>query len=360
MGSKRQISTTTPILSGMGLNAITIVAIPLHDTGVFASISRKDFEQKSGLKVTGIWDGVTKLKQVSPDVDSMCNGTAGDHAMEYRRKMLCELEDLIFRYLEPETYHTISVQLDECWADRENHIACIKTFIQEVFAREGLQAEITGRPKLIYSIYCKMRRKNLPFSQIYDIRAIRIVVDTTLQCYRALNIIHTIFHAIPGEFDDFIVFPKSNLYRSLHTAVVDSEGKTLEVQIRTRNMHDESEYGAAAHWRYKEEQHDLSSLTTIQLTPSVRTVAAHDGILPEETRLVETQIGINWIQIDLEQFRHRLEVELDRCTHDPETSITDDDLIRKATIVWMHLKDIRDYYTRLDRLEAEAEAESET
>jgi GTP pyrophosphokinase len=132
-------------------------------------------------------------------------------------------------------------------------------FLHEQFARDGLQAEIQGRPKHIYSIFRKMDRKNLPFSQIYDIRGIRIVVATISDCYQALGIIHSVFHAIPGEFDDYISSPKENSYRSLHTAVLDQGGKTLEIQIRTREMHDDAEYGIAAHWRYKEDRASSSS-----------------------------------------------------------------------------------------------------
>jgi (p)ppGpp synthase/HD superfamily hydrolase len=354
MHNKRQISTVAQILTDMGLAAATVVAIPLRDTSEDPSITRKDLDEEFGPKVVELMDDVAKLKQISPGVDGMHRGKAGDHEMEYRRKMLWELEDLVFRYLEPEKYREIAAQLDECWADREHDVARIKAYIQEMFTREGLKAEITGRPKRIYSIYCKMKRKHLPFSQIYDIRAIRIVVPTAPHCYQALDIIQNIFQAIPYEFDDYIVSPKGNLYRSLHTAVVDSEGKTLEVQIRTRNMHDESEYGAAAHWRYKEEQHGIPSLTTLQLTPALGTAAVYDGILFEEARSVETQLGINWTQIDLEQFRRGLEVELEHGAHDPETNVTGDNLNLTGKIAWAHLKEIQDYYTRLDRLEAEA------
>jgi (p)ppGpp synthase/HD superfamily hydrolase len=195
------------------------------------------------------------LKQISSGVDGIHAGKAGDEEMEYRRGMLWEraLEDLDFLYLEPEKYREIAMQIDECWSDREHYIARIKAYIQEMFAREGLKAEITGRPKRVYSIYCKMQRTGLPFSQINDICAIRVVVATVPHCYQVLDIMHSIFHVIPGEFDDYIVTPKGNLYRSLHTTVFDNEGKTLEVQIRTRDMNEESEYGASAHWRYKEE-----------------------------------------------------------------------------------------------------------
>jgi GTP pyrophosphokinase len=163
-----------------------------------------------------------------------------------------ELEDLSFRYLDPDRYREIAAQIDERRADREAYMQRITAYIREQFAHEGLAAEVKGRPKHIYSIYRKMDRKHLPFSQIYDIRAIRVIVETIPECYQALGIIHNIFHAIPGEFDDYISSPKENSYRSLHTAVLDKDGKTLEVQIRTHDMDEEAEYGIAAHWRYKE------------------------------------------------------------------------------------------------------------
>src|SRR5690606_35764097 len=163
-----------------------------------------------------------------------------------------QLEDLSFRYLNPVAYRAIREQLNERRADREKELERTIAYIREQFAREGLQGEIKGRPKHIYSIYRKMERKNLPFSQIHDSRAIRIIVDTLAECYQALGIIHNVFHTLPGEFDDYISSPKENQYRSLHTGVRDRDGKPLEIQIRTREMDEDAGYGIAAHWRYKE------------------------------------------------------------------------------------------------------------
>ena len=117
---------------------------------------------------------------------------------------------------------------------------------------EDIHAEVTGRPKHIYSIYRKMERKGLPFEQIFDVRAVRVIVDTVAQCYQTLGIVHQLWRPIPGQFDDYIAAPKDNMYRSLHTAVLADDGKTLEVQIRTREMHEMAELGIAAHWKYKE------------------------------------------------------------------------------------------------------------
>lgn len=296
------------ILADLGLDATTIAAGLLHDVVEDTPITVEDLEQEFGPVVARLVDGVSKLAKLPTDVENMHGGKPRDREMEYLRKMFLamgndfrvilikladrlhnmrtlahmaphkriqkaketieifapianrlgiwqlkwELEDLSFRYLDPDRYREIAAQIQERRSDREAYIKRVTAFIQEQFARESLKAEVTGRPKHIYSIYRKMERKNLPFNQIYDIRAIRIIVGTLPECYQALGIIHNIFHAIPGEFDDYISSPKENSYRSLHTAVLDKDGKTLEVQIRTHNMHEEAEYGIAAHWRYKE------------------------------------------------------------------------------------------------------------
>ncbi|NLF74905.1 MAG: bifunctional (p)ppGpp synthetase/guanosine-3',5'-bis(diphosphate) 3'-pyrophosphohydrolase [Chloroflexi bacterium] len=296
------------ILAQMGMDATTVAAALLHDVVEDTGITSADIEQEFGPKIAELVDGVTKLKQLPTGVEGMHGGKPRDREMEYLRKMFLamgsdfrvilikladrlhnmrtlgympaqkqvqkaretleifapiasrlgiwqlkwELEDLAFRYLEPDRYREIATELQERRSDREAYMARVTAYIADQFAREGLHAEISGRPKHIYSIYRKMERKHLPFSQIHDVRAIRIVVDTIPECYQALGIIHNIFHAIPNEFDDYISSPKENSYRSLHTAVLDKDGKTLEVQIRTAKMHEEAEYGIAAHWRYKE------------------------------------------------------------------------------------------------------------
>jgi GTP pyrophosphokinase len=163
-----------------------------------------------------------------------------------------EMEDWAFRYLEPDTYKTIAAQLDEKRADREAYIQGIIERLQAEIALHGIVAEVSGRPKHIASIVNKMRRKRLSFEQLYDIRAVRVLVKHEIDCYTVLGLVHNLWQPIPGEFDDYISPPKSNDYRSLHTAVIGPEARALEVQIRTFDMHRHAELGVAAHWRYKE------------------------------------------------------------------------------------------------------------
>ncbi len=163
-----------------------------------------------------------------------------------------ELEDLALRYLDPDAYHHIASLLDGRRIDRESHIEQVKQQLRKSFEQAGVDAEITGRPKHIYSIWRKMRRKNVDFHEIFDVQAVRVLVDRLGDCYTVLGIVHGLWHHVPHEFDDYIANPKANNYRSLHTAVIGPEGKAVEVQIRTREMHEHAELGIAAHWRYKE------------------------------------------------------------------------------------------------------------
>ncbi|RRV06932.1 GTP diphosphokinase [Pseudomonas sp. v388] len=162
-----------------------------------------------------------------------------------------ELEDLSFRYLEPDQYKQIAKLLHERRLDRERFITDVMTQLDNELQATGVKADISGRAKHIYSIWRKMQRKGLAFSQIYDVRAVRVLVPEMRDCYTALGIVHTLWRHIPKEFDDYIANPKENGYRSLHTAVIGPEGKVLEVQIRTHAMHEEAELGVCAHWRYK-------------------------------------------------------------------------------------------------------------
>jgi GTP pyrophosphokinase len=170
-----------------------------------------------------------------------------------------ELEDLAFRFLQPDDYRRIASALAEKRVDRERYIAELCRNLESMLRAAGVDGEVYGRPKHIYSIHRKMERKMLSFEQVFDLRAVRIVTATVADCYAALGLVHGRYTYIPGEFDDYIATPKDNFYRSIHTAVLGPEGKAVEVQIRTREMHDQAELGLAAHWRYKESRtHDVS------------------------------------------------------------------------------------------------------
>ncbi|MDD2894054.1 MAG: RelA/SpoT family protein [Halothiobacillaceae bacterium] len=166
-----------------------------------------------------------------------------------------ELEDLAFRHLEPETYKRIASLLDEKRTEREDYMRKVREQLDRALSFEGIRAKVYGRPKHLYSIFEKMRRKKLSFEQLFDVRALRVQVDNINDCYAVLSVVHTLWQAIHSEYDDYIAHPKPNGYQSLHTAVHALEGKTLEVQIRTAAMHDQAELGVAAHWRYKEGGH---------------------------------------------------------------------------------------------------------
>jgi GTP pyrophosphokinase len=163
-----------------------------------------------------------------------------------------ELEDLSFRFLEPDLYRRIAQMIEEKRAEREQYIRDAMAALGRALEAAGVKAGIAGRPKHLYSIWNKMRAKGLEFSELHDVRALRVIVATARDCYAALGVVHDLWQPIPREFDDYISRPKGNNYQSLHTAVLGPAGRTLEVQIRTEEMHRQAEYGIAAHWRYKE------------------------------------------------------------------------------------------------------------
>ncbi|MFT6590397.1 MAG: GTP pyrophosphokinase [Rhodoferax sp.] len=168
------------------------------------------------------------------------------------REIKWEMEDLSFRFLEPETYREVARLLDEKRSERETHVESMRARLETELAAQGIAATVQGRPKHIYSIVKKMRGKSLDFEQLYDIRALRIVVDSVSDCYAALSWVHSQFTPLSEEFDDYIAKPKVNGYQSLHTVVRDAAGQPIEIQIRTQAMHEHSEHGVAAHWAYKE------------------------------------------------------------------------------------------------------------
>ncbi|MDE6138454.1 MAG: bifunctional (p)ppGpp synthetase/guanosine-3',5'-bis(diphosphate) 3'-pyrophosphohydrolase, partial [Candidatus Gastranaerophilales bacterium] len=167
-------------------------------------------------------------------------------------KIKAELEDLSLRYLEPEKYYEIAQLVAQTKADREETVNLLIDKISKDVQKSGIQAQITGRAKHYYSIFAKMKRQNIAFHDLYDITAVRVIVDSVRECYEVLGLIHSQFKPIPGRFKDYIAMPKGNMYQSLHTSVIGPRSKPLEVQIRTWEMHQVAEYGVAAHWRYKE------------------------------------------------------------------------------------------------------------
>jgi GTP diphosphokinase / guanosine-3',5'-bis(diphosphate) 3'-diphosphatase len=301
------------ILAEMHLDAEAIAAALMHDLIEDTDVTYEELAEEFGETVAKLVNGVTKLTQlpirVNGEPDQSRHADKRQRELEYFRKMMLmmgddvrvvlikladrlhnmrtlgymkpdrqmakaketmevfaplanrlgiwqfkwELEDLAFRYLEPEAYRMIATSLDERRADREAYLGRVVNILKKELSQSGVDdALITGRPKHIYSIYRKMRRKDVLFKQVYDVRAVRVIVDTIPQCYLVLGVVHNLWRPIPGEFDDYIATPKENFYRSLHTAVLDDQGKTIEVQIRTWEMHEHAEYGIAAHWRYKE------------------------------------------------------------------------------------------------------------
>ncbi|MFO1352909.1 MAG: HD domain-containing protein [Gammaproteobacteria bacterium] len=163
-----------------------------------------------------------------------------------------EMEDRALRCLDPHTYKTLAKALDERRSDRERYISEVMGLLKRELEKAGVRAEVTGRAKHLYSIWRKMQRKHVPFEQIFDVHAVRILVASVTDCYAALGTVHALWKNIPQEFDDYVAHPKDNGYQSLHTAVLGPQGKTVEVQIRTHDMHRNAELGIAAHWRYKE------------------------------------------------------------------------------------------------------------
>ncbi len=295
-------------LAELRLDHETIAAAILHDVVEDTQVKLEEIEKEFGKRVATLVDGVTKM-DVIQTFHGQTERSTREHAQaESLRKMLLamaedvgvvlikladrlhnmrtldslpqekqqriaretmdifaplanrlgiwqlkwELEDLAFRYLEPVAYRQIADMLAERRIDREQYIERFVHTLSDELKLAGIAADISGRPKHIYGIWRKMQRKGKDFQHIFDVRAVRVQVASVRDCYAALGIVHTLFTHIPGEFDDYIATPKENNYRSIHTAVIGPDGKTVEVQIRTHDMHQQSELGVAAHWRYKE------------------------------------------------------------------------------------------------------------
>jgi len=294
------------ILNGLNLDYETLAAAMLHDVVEDTEITLDDVQREFGAVIARMVDGVTKLERIgefqkvtesgdqnqaeslrklllamAEDVrvvliklaDRLHNMRTLEHLDQEQQRRIAretmdiyaplanrlgiwqmkwELEDLSLRYLEPVAYWELVRLLAEKREDREAYIERVIATLDTELKKAGIKATVSGRPKHINSIWRKMQRKRLDFDQIFDMRAVRILVEEEKDCYAALGVVHGLWRHIPREFDDYIANPKENLYRSLHTAVVGPEGRNLEIQIRTEEMHRHAELGVAAHWRYKE------------------------------------------------------------------------------------------------------------
>ncbi len=301
------------ILQELGAPVPVIAAALLHDTVEDTSVTLADVRRDFGDEVAKLVDGVTKLTHLPrvtrrPGTDKAERASRTELAKETLRKtflamgddvrvvlikladrlhnmrtlshlppekqvriaeetmeifaplanrlgiwqMKWELEDLGFRYVMPERYKEIAEHIAKRRVDRESELEEITQRVRDLLSEAKIQADVAGRPKHLYSIFRKMERKGVPFDEVYDVRGVRILVESIQGCYLALGTIHNEWKPIPGTFDDYIATPKDNFYQSLHTAVVYDDGRTLELQIRTPEMHENAELGIAAHWRYKE------------------------------------------------------------------------------------------------------------
>ena len=289
------------ILAHLQIDHITLMAALMHDVVEDTSYSKEDLEEMFGSEVAFLVDGVTKLNQfqyetkedrqmenyrkmilaMAKDVrvvviklgDRLHNMRTLKHMRSDKQKRIAketleifaplahrlgifnvkwELEDLSFRYLEPEKYYDLVDQMKQKRQAREDIVNDTMSQLTKALGEANIKADIKGRPKHFYSIYKKMKKDNRDLSQIYDLLAVRVIVDTIPDCYAVLGIAHSLWKPLPYRFKDYISMPKSNMYQSLHTTVIGTMGQPVEIQIRTWEMHRVSEYGVAAHWRYKE------------------------------------------------------------------------------------------------------------
>ncbi|MFO7819404.1 MAG: bifunctional (p)ppGpp synthetase/guanosine-3',5'-bis(diphosphate) 3'-pyrophosphohydrolase [Halanaerobacter sp.] len=289
------------LMAEFKLDITSIVAALLHDTVEDTGATLGDIREKFGSEIGVLVNGVTKLNKMDFEskeehqaeslrkmflamakdirvvliklVDRLHNMRTLNYLREEKQKrkatetieiyaplahrlgisqLKWELEDLSFRYLEPEKYKELSNKVDKDRTEREAYIEEVNQKLSKELDKIDIEAKIYGRPKHLYSIYQKMVNKNKRFDEIYDLTALRVIVDTVKECYEVLGTIHDLWSPMPGRIKDYIAMPKSNMYQSLHTTVVTSQGETLEIQIRTWEMHRTAEYGIAAHWRYKD------------------------------------------------------------------------------------------------------------
>ncbi len=342
------------ILAELNFEPAVIAAGLLHDVLEDSDISREEIEAEFGHEVLVLVEGVTKLERVEKRVQGDDAHERNLAEMESLRKLLlamanddirvifikladrlhnmrtleylspksqvrmaretlqifaplanrlgiwvwkAELEDLAFRYLNPKTYYQLADLLATRRDLRQERVGYHANMLRKALAEADIPADIKGRPKHIYSIYSKMRRKNVPFAHIYDVEGLRVVVGSEPECYQVLGIVHRLWKPVPGEFDDYIAHPKPNGYQSLHTAVIGEDGSSLEIQIRTHEMNYFAEYGFAAHWRYKESGVHVNS----QLMDQISSIRESVQELTHEER--DARSFIDSIRLDVFQDR---------------------------------------------------------
>src|SRR5712664_3890609 len=254
------------ILADLELDAPTIAAALLHDTVEDTALTAEEVEREFGPEVARLVDGLHNMRTLDPLPEvkrrKISRETLDIYAPLAHRlgigQIKWELEDLAFRNLEPEAYEDVVKRIARKRNDRETLVSDLREILARELDNVGIKAEITGRPKHIYSVWQKMTREKKDFSEIYDLSAIRVQVDSVRDCYGVLGVVHSLWKPVPGRFKDYIAMPKSNGYQSLHTTVITHTGEPIEIQIRTHEMHRMAEFGVAAHWTYKEGGKDAS------------------------------------------------------------------------------------------------------
>src|SRR5919202_3838176 len=240
------------VCAGMRLDTETLCAALLHDTVEDTSASLEEVRERFGEEVAGLVDGVTKLTGIT------FQSRDEAQAENYRKMMVAMASDIrvvlikLADTLHPRKYQEIKALVSQQRAEREEYVIEAGTYLARELAAVGIEAEISGRAKHFYSIYTKMTKKGREFNEIYDLTAMRVLVDSVKDCYGAIGVIHSLWKPLPGRFKDFVAMPKFNGYQALHTTVIGPEGRPLEIQIRTHHMHRTAEYGVAAHWLYKD------------------------------------------------------------------------------------------------------------
>jgi GTP pyrophosphokinase len=329
------------ILADLELDAETIAAALLHDTVEDTNLTAEEVEREFGPEVARLVDGVTKLgritmrtdqQQQAENIRKMMVAMAEDlrvvlikladrlHNMrtllplaEPKRRKISretldiyaplahrlgigqikwELEDLAFRNLEPEAYDDVVKRIARKRHERETLVSDLREILARELEKVGIQADITGRPKHIYSVWQKMTRESKDFSEIYDLSAIRVLVDSVRDCYGVLGVVHSLWKPMPGRFKDYVAMPKSNGYQSLHTTVITHTGEPIEIQIRTHDMHRVAEFGVAAHWTYKEGGKDASFDQKLSWLRS---------LLEWQNELGDAESFLNTVKVDLFQ-----------------------------------------------------------